>query len=257
MFTLITLASGSSGNCALLSSGSTHLLVDAGISARRITRSLSELGLTPDDLSAIFITHEHSDHISGLTTLLKHHAIPICTAEGTARQLTYRIPFVEEHLRTVEPGVPFALGDLEVTPFSTLHDAASPMSCTVTDGVRKAAVVTDLGVVTEEVLSAIRGSHLLLLEANHDVEWLRSGPYPVFLKERILGDRGHLSNDACANLCAQAEDWGATRVVLAHLSKENNTPQRALDTVAAALLPGMPVTVAPRDTLGPAYEAEI
>ena len=256
MITLPTLASGSSGNSLLLSSGSTHILVDAGISARRISRSLQDLGLSPDALSAIVLTHEHSDHICGLNTLMKHHEIPIYTAAPTGRQLTYRIAFLEDRIHPVEPDVPFVLGDLQVMPFSTLHDAASPMGYAFTDGMCKAAVVTDLGIVTEEVLSAVRGAHLLVAESNHDEELLRSGPYPYPLKARILSDHGHLSNLSCAALCAEAEAWGARRIVLAHLSKENNTPSLAWKTVSAALSSDLPVTVAPRDAVGPTYPVE-
>lgn len=253
MMTLTTLASGSSGNCLLLSCGSTHLLVDAGISARRITRSLQALGLTADDLSGILITHEHSDHISGVATLTKHHAIPIYTAAATGRQLTYRIPFLDDLIRPVSPGVPFAVGDAEVTSFSTLHDAASPMGYAFSDGQHKAAVVTDLGIVTEEVTSAVRGAQLLVAEANHDPDLLRSGPYPYQLKARILGDHGHLSNSACAELCAGAEEWGVRRIVLAHLSLENNRPSLARSAVESALSSPIPVSVAPREEAGPTY----
>ena len=130
------------------------------------------------------------------------------------------------------------------------------MGYAVTDGIHKAAVVTDLGAVTDEVRNSVHGAQLLVAEANHDVDMLQSGPYPYPLKARILGDHGHLSNNACGALCAQAEAWGCSRVVLAHLSKENNTPQLALDTVTAALGGDMQVTVAPRDNAGPVYTVE-
>lgn len=254
--TLTTLASGSSGNCLLLSAGGTHLLVDAGISARRISQALGGLGLTPDGLAGILITHEHSDHISGLATLTKYHAVPIYTATPTGRQLTYRIPFLEERIHTVEAGLPFAAGDVEVTPFPTLHDAACPMGYAFSDGARKAAVVTDLGAVTSVVREAIRGAQLLVAEANHDLDMLRSGSYPYPLKARILGDHGHLSNAACADLCAEAADWGVRQVVLAHLSQENNTPRLALDAVTSALAGRARAAVAPRDCPGPTYAVE-
>ena len=254
--TVTTLASGSSGNCILLSSGGDYLLIDAGISARRIAKALAALDLTPDNLSAILVTHEHSDHITGIATLTKHHAIPVYTAAPTARQLNYRIPFLEDLLHPVEAGVPFSIGSLEINAFPTLHDAACPVGYAVTDGIHKAAVVTDLGAVTDEVRNSVHGAQLLVAEANHDVDMLQSGPYPYPLKARILGDHGHLSNNACGALCAQAEAWGCSRVVLAHLSKENNTPQLALDTVTAALGGDMQVTVAPRDNAGPVYTVE-
>lgn len=254
---LCTLASGSSGNCTLVTDGHTHILIDAGISARRICRSLRDLGLEPSELSGVLITHEHTDHICGLATLTKQLRLPVYASRGTARQLCYRIAFLDELVRPFRPGGRFALGELEVGTFSTPHDTAESAGYTVSDGAHKAAVVTDLGYVTEDVRSGIRGVDLLVCEANHDEEWVRSGPYPYFLKERILGDRGHLSNEAGAALALEAVEGGACSVVLAHLSHENNTPGRAYGTVSAVLersgaVPGRDVIleVAPRSEPG-------
>lgn len=235
MLTLTTLASGSSGNCLLVDDGETRLLVDAGISCRRICKALRELGVEPGALSGILITHEHSDHISGLTTLTKQFRLPVYASQGTARQLCYRIAFLEEVIRPFSAGASLALGSLEARSFPTSHDAADSVGYTFTDGTYKLAVATDLGVVTDVVYEQIRGAHLALVEANHDVEWLLSGPYPYYLKQRILGEKGHLSNEAGAQLACSAVASGAHTVILAHLSKENNTPQRAFDTVHAAL----------------------
>ena len=235
MLTLTTLASGSSGNCALLSDGETHVLIDAGISCRRICTALRGLGVEPADLAGVLITHEHTDHIAGVATLTKQLRVPVYTSPGTGRQLCYRIAALEDLLRPVSPGTAFSLGGLDIETFPTLHDAAEPMGFAVSSGGRKAAVVTDLGYVTPEVLKGIRGADLLVCEANHDVEWLQSGPYPYYLKARILGDRGHLSNEAGAELAWTAVEGGARTVVLAHLSHENNTPQRAHEVVRALL----------------------
>ncbi len=257
---LCTLASGSSGNCALVSGGGVHILMDAGISARRISQGLKALGLTPEDLSCILITHEHSDHISGLTTLLKHHRIPVYATAATGRQLAYRIAWVADNLRTVQPGVGFAAGGLEVRAFATPHDAADSVGYTVTEERRKLAFATDLGHVTQEVLSAVAGAQLAVLETNYDPEWLQSGPYPEYLKERIMGGNGHLSNEDGGQLALALSQLGVRQLVLAHLSKENNTPARALETVCASLIHGgvqpqkdVRVEVAPRDRLGPVY----
>ena len=248
--TVTTLASGSSGNCILVSHGGTHLLVDAGISCRRIKAALAALGLTPGELTAVLITHEHSDHISGLATLLKYYHLPVYCSHGTARQLAYRIAFLDEVLRPFTPGEAFQLGGLTVTPFSTLHDAADPVGYTFADGVHKAAIVTDLGVVTSAVESFVRGAELLVAEANHDPDLLLDGPYPPYLKQRILGDHGHLSNAACAELVRRS---GAQTVILAHLSAENNRPALALQAVRAAVGPAITVEVAPRCETGRRY----
>ena len=251
MLELCTLASGSSGNCLLATDGTTHLLLDVGISARRICKGLRELGVEPAELAGILITHEHSDHIAGLATLNKQLGLPVYASGGTARQLCYRIAFLEERIHTFCPGEHFEIGTLGVETFPTSHDAAEPTGYALTGGGRKAAVVTDLGYVTDAVLSGVRGADLLVAEANYDEEWLLSGPYPYYLKQRILGDHGHLSNQACAGLVARAQ---ARTVVLAHLSAENNTPRLALEAVRAAAGAHVTVEVAPRDEVGRGYD---
>lgn len=235
MLELCTLASGSSGNSLLVTDGRTHVLVDAGISCRRICTGLKELGVEPTELAGVLITHEHSDHISGLTTLTKQLKLPVYASPGTGRQLCYRIAFLEELLRPVAPGEGFSIGGLAIESFPTSHDAAESVGYALSAGGRKAAVVTDLGYVTEAVLRGIRGADLLVAEANHDVEWVQSGPYPYHLKARILGDRGHLSNEAGAELAWTAVEGGARTVVLAHLSHENNTPAWAHEVVRGVL----------------------
>ena len=260
MLTLHTLASGSEGNCLLLSDGTTHLLVDAGISARRIKTALGQLGLTADDLSAILITHAHTDHISGLHTLTKHHAVPLYASAPTARQLAYRIAGIEPLLHSVNTEAQFPVGTLDVRVFATSHDAAGSVDYRVDDTDGSVGILTDTGYVTESAFAALRGVALLVLESNHDVEWLRSGPYPYYLKERILGIQGHLSNDCAAAFAAQMAACGTQEIVLAHLSKENNTPVRALDTMQRALRGAgfdIPVSVAPRAALSGPYRAEV
>ena len=260
MLELCTLASGSSGNCLLVSDGRTHILVDAGISCRRITNGLKALGVDPRELSGVLITHEHTDHMAGLATLTKQLRVPVYASRGTGRQLCYRIAFLEELLRPVTPGEGFSVGGIGVESFPTPHDAAESTGYALSAGGRKAAVATDLGCVTPEVLKGIRGADLLVCEANHDVEWLRSGPYPYYLKARILGDRGHLSNEAGAELAWTAVEGGARTVVLAHLSHENNTPQRAhqvvrgvLERRGAAVGRDVVLEVAPRSEAGRRY----
>lgn len=258
---LRTLASGSSGNCALLSHQGVHLLIDAGISCRRITAALAACGIDPHSLSAVLITHEHSDHISGLATLTKKYRLPVYTSPGTARQLCYRIAAIEDVLHPVSPNESFDLLPFHITPFATPHDAAQSMGFTFEADQRKAALVTDLGYVTPEVLSAVSGTHLLVCESNHDVDWVLSGPYPYPLKRRILGEQGHLSNEAGARLALTCAQQGAKTILLAHLSAENNTPAQALTTAetifrAAGIDPLRDVLLAaaPRNELSPRYE---
>lgn len=254
---LHTLSSGSQGNCLLLSDGGTHLLVDAGISTRRIRAGLAQLGVPMEQLSGVLITHEHADHISGLATFIKHYAIPLYTSPGTARQLAFRLAGVEPLLRQQEPGSVFSVGGCRVTAFATSHDAAQSMGFRV-DGSGTVGILTDTGYVTQEAAAVLPGVDTLVLESNHDVDMLRSGPYPYYLKQRILSRQGHLSNEAAAEFAAQMALSGTRQIVLAHLSRDNNTPLRAQETVARALrLAGAEaeLTVAPRSELSRAYEA--
>lgn len=261
MFTIHTFASGSEGNCLLLTAGSVHLLVDAGISCRRIAASLAALGLTLDDIDAILLTHEHSDHIAGLATLIKRHDTPLYASPGTARQLCYRIAGIERHLRCIAPGDTLALGDVTVMPFATSHDAAGSQDYRIDYRGAAAGILTDTGYVTDEAAEALRGVGLLILESNHDIEWLRSGPYPYSLKQRILGDEGHLSNDAAAAFAVEMARQGTGEIVLAHLSRENNTPARALETVRMALdcagFEKVRLTAAPRGEVSSCYQVEV
>lgn len=255
---LHTLSSGSQGNCLLLSDGDTHLLVDAGISTRRIRTGLAQLGLSVDALSGILITHEHGDHIAGLATFIKHYAIPLYTSPGTARQLSYRLAGVEPLLRLQAPGSSFRVDGCQVTSFATSHDAAQSMGFRV-DGNGSVGILTDTGYVTEDAAAVLPGVDTLLLESNHDVELLRTGSYPYHLKQRILGNQGHLSNDAAAEFAVKMAAGGTRRILLAHLSRENNTPQRAWDTVNRALyLAGSEaeLEVVPRSELSRGYETE-
>ncbi len=255
---LVTLASGSSGNCLMVSEGETHVLVDCGVSCKRIVTALAELGLAPERLSGVVITHEHADHIAGLATLTKKYVLPVYTSCGTSLELRRRIAFPSGVLREVEAGRPFAMGSLEARSFHTSHDAAEPMGYTFSGRGKRAAVVTDLGFVSEEVLEGVLGSDLVVCEANHDVDWLRTGPYPYPLKRRILGDRGHLSNEAGADLALRCVEQGAKTVVLAHLSQQNNTPRRAFEvaseTFRAAGVAGVTLAVAPRNETSEVFE---
>ena len=229
-----TLASGSSGNCSLVCVGDTLLLIDAGISCRRIEQSLRALGRTLGDLTAVFITHEHADHVGGLATLSKKSAAPVYVTRGVSHILT--CPVVAFTARS----------------FSSSHDAVYPVGYRVDAPDGSLGILTDTGFVTDAAREVLAGVDTLLLEANHDVETLQYGPYPYFLKRRILGDEGHLSNDAAAEFARLAVQSGTRDILLAHLSKENNTPELAEYAVARALQSaGLSVRlgVALRDTM--------
>ena len=244
---LTIFASGSGGNCALLSAGDTHLLVDAGLSARRIAAALGSCGLTPGDLAGCLITHTHSDHTAGLATLTKQHSLPLYATAQAGRQLAYRLP-IDHLLHTLTPNQEHTLGSVVVRPIPTSHDAPGSVGYRFTgpDG-RAACLVTDLGVVTREVEAGIQGVNAAVIECNHDPDLLENGPYPYYLKARIAGPQGHLSNDDGARLCALCAQGGAHTVVLAHLSRENNTPALARAAAAQALagFDGVRLEVAP------------
>ena len=263
MLTVTTLASGSSGNAALVSCGDTHILLDAGVSARRITTGLRTLGVPPEKLTAILVTHEHHDHINGLTVLTKKVRVPIVSSGPTCRQICYKVPFVDELVRQQEPGTGAWLGELWVESFATPHDAAGSVGYSIAGDGCRMVLCTDLGYVTPEVKAAVRGCDLLICEANHDEDWVRSGPYPYQLKQRILGDRGHLSNEAGAELAALGVESGARTVVRAHLSAANHTPARARQVVSRRLAAmgcdperDLSLTVAPRSEPGPTFALE-
>ncbi len=263
MLTFTTLASGSSGNAALVSCGQTHILLDAGISARRIAAALRSLGVQPQELSAIFITHEHHDHISGLEVFSKQVPVPVVASPATCRQLSDRFPRLTGRLLEQAPGAGVELGELWVESFPTPHDAAGSVGYALRGAGRKVVLCTDLGYVTPEVRRAAEGCDLLVCETNHDEDWVRSGPYPYYLKQRVLGDYGHLSNEAGAELAAFAVERGARRVVLAHLSEQNNTPAHARAAVCRRLREmgcdperDIALSVAPRKDSGPVYRLD-
>ena len=259
MTTVHTLASGSAGNAVLISWAEGYLLVDAGISCKRILEELHSLDVQPGDLSGILITHTHGDHVSGLRVLTKKAGAPIYATRPTCREWYRRngCDEVRDLFQPQEAGAGVQIGALWAESFPTPHDAAGSVGWSIAgDGVRM-VLCTDLGHVTEEVRRAVEGCDLLVCEANHDEDWVRSGPYPYYLKQRILGDCGHLSNEAGAELAAFAVESGTKTVVLAHLSRTNNTPARAYEAVSLRLLAmdcdperDISLTVAPRNTVG-------
>jgi phosphoribosyl 1,2-cyclic phosphodiesterase len=239
--TVSMLASGSRGNCAFVASARTKILVDAGISGRETCKRLQSLGEDPQSLSAILITHEHSDHVYGLATLAKKLRIPIFMTGAThaawARALRNENgerPQLEK-LERFESGHRFQIGDIEVNPFTIPHDAADPVGFTFRVEGAKVSVATDLGYLPVNVRDHLRGSDVLIMESNHDVEMLRGGGYPWAVKQRVASNVGHLSNRKLADFFTSDYDNGAAFVVLAHLSEQNNHPEIARREAEKAL----------------------
>jgi len=232
---ICTLASSSSGNCTIVSHGNTHILIDAGISLRRIRDGLRNKGLSPNDLAGIFVTHEHSDHISGIEMLVKYHKTTIFASFGTGSGICGAIPGAEPFVNTFETGVELELGDISVCSFRTPHDTAGSVGYRLQSGGKTVVYATDLGCVTDDVTNATLGADLAIIEANHDRDMLINGPYPGFLKQRVLSEFGHLSNSDSGKLAAGLASSGTRYIQLSHLSRTNNTPELALKTVECAL----------------------
>ena len=231
---LCSIASGSSGNCIYVGSEATHLLVDVGISGKRTESGLQELGLTGRDIDGILITHEHADHISGLGVLARKYEIPIYATAGTieAMKCDRSLGNMEESLfHEVQEDKKLTIKDLTVNPMRISHDAAQPVGYRISYGNKKVAVCTDLGIYNDYTVECLKGMDALLLEANHDVNMLQVGPYPYYLKQRILGDRGHLSNENSGRLLCRILHDNLQAVLLGHLSKENNLPELAYESV--------------------------
>ena len=231
-----TLASSSSGNCTIVSHGSTHLLIDAGISLKLIREGMRSLGLSPDDLTGVLVTHDHSDHISGIKALVKYHKTPVFSSHGTGFEIQRKTPEAEPFVNCFEIGVAFDLGDISVRSFRTSHSAQESVGFRLTAGDRTLTYVTDLGIVTDEVMGAASGSDIAIIESNHDRDMLKSGSYPPFLKRWILSKQGHLSNAESGEFAVELAMSGTRYLQLAHLSRENNTPGLARKTVEDALI---------------------
>lgn len=235
---MASIASGSSGNCIYIGSDNTHILVDAGISNKRIQQGLGELGLTGKDIKGILITHEHSDHVKGLGVLARKYQIPIYGTVETLEEIfaSERLGEIDSSLLTsISPDQEFVLGDLTVKPFKVNHDAANPVAYRVEKGSKSVAVATDMGHYNSYIVHHLQGLDALLLESNHDVRMVETGPYPYYLKRRILSDYGHLSNENAGRLLSHVLHDKLKKVLLGHLSKENNYVDLAYETVKAEI----------------------
>ena len=231
---LYSIASGSSGNCIYVGENNRGVLVDTGVSMKRIREGLCQVNMDLTDIDGIFITHEHSDHISSLGPILRKYAIPVFSTEKTVEKILQsgKMQNVDSDLfQVVRPDCSITVADMKVTPFSISHDAVDPVCYTMERNGKKIAVATDMGTYSDYTISHLKDSEALLLEANHDINMLQVGHYPYSLKLRILSDRGHLSNDCSARLIGKLIHDKLQHVLLGHLSQENNYPQLAYSTV--------------------------
>lgn len=257
---LCSIASGSSGNCIYVGDDATHLLVDTGISKKRIEEGLDSLGIKGSELNGILITHEHVDHIQGLGVFSRKYEIPIYATQGTIEGINCckslgKMP--EGLLHEVEIDKSFTLGDIKVRPFEISHDARQPSGYRFENGQKSVAVATDLGKYDEYTIEQLQNLNAVVLEANHDVHMLEVGPYPYPLKKRVLGDKGHLSNELSGRLLSDILHDDLQYVILGHLSKENNYEELAYETVKLEVSIGdnpyrgdeIPMMVAKRDSV--------
>ena len=233
---ICSLYSGSKGNCLFVGSERAKILIDAGKSARTLASELVGIGERIEDVDAIFITHEHTDHVSALGTLAKYYHIPIHATTGCARELDRKYDGLFECLVPHPPAFSETVGDITLSSFRTSHDSACAVGYKfTTDCGFSAGLMTDSGIVTNAAAAALAGCDAVVLEANHDAEMLKNGPYPYYLKERVASRFGHLSNELSARFAAYLAEQGTKAFLLAHLSPENNTPALALEAVSAAL----------------------
>jgi len=230
MFQTAILASGSRGNSILIRTAKTKVLLDAGLSGKKISQSIESLGLQESRLSALIISHEHSDHVGGAGVICRKFKIPLFITEKTYEAVKYRLGKIPGGVRFFENGKQFPVGDIEVTPFSSSHDVVDGSNFTFQkegDSDRKLAVATDLGFSSRLMLVRFRLATTIILESNHDEQMLLEGPYPFHLKQRVKSRHGHLSNEQAVAVISQVIHPGLKNLILAHLSEQNNTPELA------------------------------
>ena len=253
---ICTLASGSKGNCTLIKSEKTAVIIDSGLAAKEIILRMKNAGVSPEEIKGILVTHEHSDHIKGISSLSKKYSIPVFADERLWTALEGKTD-VNPRLIKIFHGDDFFLDDLTVSPFMLPHDSAFCTGFSIYCGGRKISVATDLGFMPDRVMNKLEKSDLILLESNHDVEMLKTCRYPEMLKARILGSRGHLSNDTAAECILKLACKGTRQFILGHLSEESNTPRIAYATASDMLEinevhinKDVYIDVAPQHTIG-------
>ena len=257
---LCSIASGSSGNCIYVGSDHTHLLVDTGVSRKRIEEGLARLGIKGEELTGVLVTHEHADHIQGLGVFSRKYEIPVYATPGTIQGIqNYKSlgKMPEGLYHEVQTDTDFMLGDILVHPFSISHDANEPSGYRFQQGEKRMAVATDLGKYDAYTVENLQNLDAVLLESNHDIHMLEVGPYPYYLKQRVMGERGHLSNEVSGRLLCDILHGNMKKVLLGHLSKENNFAELAYETVKLEITLGdnpykgeeIPISVAKRDQI--------
>lgn len=227
-----SIGSGSSGNCHYIGYKDTNILIDAGLSGKRITNGLNEINVDADKLNGIFVTHEHSDHIKGVGILSRKYDLPIFVNYKTWLAIEEKIGKVKEsNINIFENDQIYEIGDMAIKPFSITHDAADPVGFTLlNEKEEKISVATDIGHISDSIRENILGSKLVVLESNYDKEMLLMGSYTYMLKKRVMSDRGHLSNESAAKFAVDLIKNGTENILLAHLSRENNFPALAFET---------------------------
>ncbi|MBS4534484.1 MBL fold metallo-hydrolase [Clostridium sp. D2Q-14] len=231
-FKFCSIASGSSGNCQYIEGGKGKILVDAGLSGKRIQESLNSIGANSGNIDGILVTHEHKDHIKGVGILSRRFDIPIYANNNTWEVMReYLGKLKEENIRIIKNNDTFEIKDIGISTFKTSHDAIDSMGYTLNYRNKKISIVTDTGIITDEIKNEIKNSDLLMLESNHDVDMLKVGSYPYYLKKRVLSSSGHLSNEDAGNLIVDIFQDKFKKIFLGHLSKENNFPELAYQTV--------------------------
>ena len=236
MATFCSLFSSSGGNSTYIGTPSGGILIDIGVSAKRTEAALRDIGVDPDSIGAVFVTHEHIDHISGVRVFASRHKAKVYATEGTLIGMDKAGVFASPVDAYIIPSSGAEEQGMFVRPFRISHDANEPTGFTVLlESGKKLAIATDTGTVTREMAESLYGSDLVLLESNHDINMLKMGPYPYPLKKRILSDTGHLSNDMCSSFAGELIESGTEKLILGHLSKENNLPALAFETTRSAL----------------------
>lgn len=257
MFKYCSLYSGSSGNSFFVQSDKTNLIIDAGVSLKKITTALEEININGKDINAILVTHDHIDHTKSLATLSNKFNIPVYANEKTWNAIPNIADKISiDNKKTFNISESFSIGDIKILPFHTPHDAADPCGFNLYNSNKKISIATDIGYVSEELLNHLKDSSCILLESNYDPEVLKCSSYPYILKQRILSNKGHLSNASAGKTLSSLYNFGLKNALLVHLSKENNFPELAYETIKTETIncKNLSIDIAPRDNPSKLFE---